>query len=166
MASNVLPLSPSSTKPAKTRKSRHTSKLASVRKALPAAGLGAVLIVLLYLSLNHLARGITIVTGTEPWEGTAMAIGLDLLIVALEIAMVSTLGTKAHKAVAKFANPALIAAFAWSAGLNALAFGSGAPPSWYSWMTVAGAALGASIPALIYASTRSWSAMTISHRTA
>jgi hypothetical protein len=51
-------------------------------------GLGAVILVLLYLSLSHLARGITIVTGCEMWEGTAMAIGLDLLIVALEVAMV------------------------------------------------------------------------------
>jgi hypothetical protein len=31
-----------------------------------------VIIVLLYLSLNHLARGIVIVTSTELWEGTAM----------------------------------------------------------------------------------------------
>jgi hypothetical protein len=71
-----------------------------VRRHAPAAGLGAVILVLLNLSLSHLARGITIVTGADPWEGTAIAIGLDLLMVALEIAMVSTVGTKAHKAVA------------------------------------------------------------------
>jgi hypothetical protein len=33
-------------------------------------------VVLLYLSLNHLANGVRIVTGCEPWEATAMAIGL------------------------------------------------------------------------------------------
>jgi hypothetical protein len=51
-----------------------------------------------------------------------MAIGLDLLIVALECAMVATAGTKAYKPVARFPNPALVAAFVWSAGLNAFAF--------------------------------------------
>jgi hypothetical protein len=129
-----------------------------VRRHAPAAGLGAVILVLLNLSLSHLARGITIVTRADPWEGTAIAFGLDLLMVALEIAMVSTVGTKAHKAVAKFANPALIAAFAWSAGLNALAFSS---TSTVLWMTVVSAVLGASIPALIYAGTRAWAALAI-----
>jgi hypothetical protein len=77
-----------------------------------------------FTSLSHLARGIQIVTGCEMWEGTAMAIGLDLLIVALECAMVATVGTKAYKPVARFANPALLVAFVWSAGLNAFAFAS------------------------------------------
>jgi hypothetical protein len=40
--------------------------------------------------LNHLAHGIRIVTGWGPWEATAMAIGLDLLIVGLECAMLVT----------------------------------------------------------------------------
>ena len=39
---------------------------------------------LLYLSFNHLARGVQIVTLCQAWEGLAMAIGLDLLIVGLE----------------------------------------------------------------------------------
>jgi hypothetical protein len=90
--------------------SRVASKTAWVRRHAPAAGLGAVLLVLLYLSLNHLARGVQIVTGCEPWEATAMAIGLDLLIVGLECAMVVTPGTRAYKPVARFANPALIVA--------------------------------------------------------
>jgi hypothetical protein len=145
-----------------TRKPRRRASH-TLRKHAPAAGLGAVILVLLYLSLSHLARGIQIVTGCEMWEGTAMAIGLDLLIVGLEIALVSTTGTKAHKAVAKFANPALFLAFAWSSGLNAFAF------SWSSTtlpMQVTAAALGFSIPLLIYAGVRSWSALAISARTA
>jgi hypothetical protein len=145
------------------RKTRRTTKAALLRRHAPAVGLGSVIVVLLYLSLSHLARGIVIVTGSEPWEGTAMAIGLDLLIVSLECAMVSTVGTKAHKAVARFANPALIAAFLWSAGLNAFAF---AAPSTVLWMTVVAASLGASIPALIYAGTRAWAALAINARTA
>jgi hypothetical protein len=115
------------------------------------------------LSLNHLAHGIMIVTGCEPREATAMAIGLDLLIVGLEVAMVTTAGTKACKPVARFANPALIVAFLWSAGLNAFAFSAA---SAVLWMTVVAATLGASIPALIYAGTRAWAALTIESRRA
>jgi len=150
---------------AKTSTARKTRRHAShsLRKHAPAAGLGAVILVLLYLSLSHLARGITIVTGCEMWEGTAMAIGLDLLIVALEVAMVSTVGTKAYEPVARFANPALCVAFLWSAGLNAFAFSS---TSTVLWMAVTAASLGASIPGLIYAGTRAWAALAISARTA
>jgi hypothetical protein len=121
------------------------------------------LVVLLYLSLNHLAHGVRIVTGCEPWEATAMAIGLDLLIVGLECAMVVTAGTRAYKPVARFANPALIVAFLWSAGLNAFAFSAA---SAVLWMTIVAASLGASIPALIYAGARSWAALTIESRRA
>jgi hypothetical protein len=158
---NLVQLKPSQ-KPA-ARKSRRTSRAALIRRHAPAAGLGAVILVLIGLSLSHLARGIAIVTGCEAWEGMAMAIGLDLLIVALECAMVATAGTKAHKPVARFANPALIAAFVWSAGLNAFAFSAA---SAVLWMTITAAALGASIPALIYAGTRSWAALAINARTA
>src|SRR5260221_14612783 len=57
---------------------------------------------------------IQIVTNCESWEGTAIAIGLDLLIVALECAIVAAVGTKAYKPVARFAHPALCVAFLWS----------------------------------------------------
>jgi hypothetical protein len=158
-STNVVKLS-TNTKP--TRKTRRQASH-SLRKHASAIGLGAVILVLLYLSLSHLARGIVIVTGCESWEGTAMAIGLDLLIVALECAMVATVGTKAHKAVARFANPALFLAFTWSAGLNAFAFSA---TSAVLWMTITAAALGFSIPLLIYAGTRAWAALAISARTA
>src|SRR5258706_14928614 len=158
--SNVVQLK-SQQKPA--RKARRVTRAAIIRRHAPAAGLGAVIVVLLYLSLNHLAHGIVIVTGCELWEGTAMAIGLDLLIVALECAMVATAGTKAYKPVARFANPALIAAFVWSAGLNAFAFSAA---SAVLWMAVTAAALGASISALIYAGTRAWAALAINARAA
>jgi hypothetical protein len=159
---NVVQLKPTQ-KPG--RKSRRAPKAALLRRHAPAVGLGAVLVVLLYLSLNHLAHGVRIVTGCEPWEATAMAIGLDLLIVGLECAMVVTAGTRTYKPVARFANPALIVAFLWSAGLiiNAFAFSAA---SAVLWMTVVAASLGASIPALIYAGTRSWAALTIESRRA
>jgi hypothetical protein len=135
-----------------------SSKAAVLRRHAPAAGLGAVILVLIGLSLSHLAHGVQIVTGCAWWEALAMAIGLDLLIVGLEVAMVSTAGTKAYRPVARFANPALVAAFVWSAGLNAFAFSA---TSMVLWMTVVAASLGASIPALIYCGTRAWAALTI-----
>jgi hypothetical protein len=119
--------------------------------------------VLLYLSLNHLARGIQVVTLCQDWEGFAMAIGLDLLIVALEVAMVVTAGTRACKPVARFANPALVTAFAWSAGLNGFAFSANQDA--VTWKAVA-ALLGLSIPILIYLGTRTWAALTIENRRA
>ena len=126
----------------------------------PAASLGSVITVLLGLSLTHLSHGIQIVTGCNAVEGTSMAIGIDLLIVSLEVAMVATAGTRSCKAVSRFANPAIIAAFAWSAGLNAFAFAYGAK----EWMVYVAATLGASIPGLIYASTRAWAALAINSK--
>jgi hypothetical protein len=151
-------------KPAAPKRAASTRRVANavhLRRHAPAIGLGAVIVVLLYLSLSHLARGIQIVTGCEMWEGTAMAIGLDLLIVSLECALVSTVGTQAHKQVCRFANPALIAAFTWSAGLNAFAFSA---TSAVLWMTITAASLGASIPILIYLGTRAWAALAINAR--
>jgi hypothetical protein len=144
---------------------RRASKAAIVRRHAPAAGLGIVILVLLYLSLNHLARGIQVVTLCEHWEGIAMAIGLDLLIVALEVAMVVTAGTKAARPVARFANPALSSPppFAWSAGLNGFAFSANQDA--VAWKAVA-ALLGLSIPILIYLGTRTWAAITIESRRA
>jgi hypothetical protein len=158
-STNLVQLKPTQ-KPV-SRKDRRAPKAASFRRHAPAAGLGAVLLVLLYLSLNHLANGVRIVTGCEPWEATAMAIGLDLLIVGLECAMVVTAGTRAYRPVARFANPALIVAFLWSAGLNAFAFSAA---SAVLWMTVVAATL--AIPALIYAGMRAWAALTIESRRA
>jgi hypothetical protein len=157
---NVVQLNKPVQKPT-GRKVRHAFKAALLRRQAPAAGLGLVILVLLYLSLNHLARGIAVVTLCQDWEGMAMAIGLDLLIVALEVAMVVTAGSKAARPVARFANPALITAFAWSAGLNGFAFSANQDA--VTWKAVA-ALLGVSIPVLIYLATRSWASLTIESR--
>jgi hypothetical protein len=163
MAQANLSLVPPS-KPSKpARKARRTSKAAIVRKHAPAAFLGFVVVVLLYLSLNHLAHGIAVVTLCQDWEGYAMAVGLDLLIVGLEVAMVVTAGTKAQRPVARFANPALLTAFAWSAGLNAFAFSAGQDATV---MKAIAALLGMSIPCLIYLGTRTWASLTIESRRA
>ena len=166
-AANIVAVSTSARRePAPSRphrQPRRASKAAIFRRHAPAGGLGFVILVLLYLSLNHLARGVEIVTLCQHWEGIAMAIGLDLLIVGLEVAMVVTAGTKASKPVARFANPALLTAFAWSAGLNGFAFSANQDAM--MWKAVA-ALLGVSIPALIYLGTRTWAALTIETRRA
>ena len=90
-------------------------------------------------------------------------VGLDLLIVGLEVAMVTTAGSKAARPVARFANPALVTAFAWSAGLNGFAFSANQDA--VTWKAVA-ALLGLSIPVLIYLGTRTWAALTIENRRA
>jgi hypothetical protein len=146
------------------RVSRAAQMMRVARKYGPGIGLGSVIATLLGLSLTDLSEGIQLVSGCAPWKGTAMAVGLDCLLVATEVVMVTTLANrKLNRAVAKFAHPIIAGVFTWSAALNALAFGSGAPDSWMHWMTVAAASLGASIPALIYAATRVWSAVAIKH---
>ena len=164
-ATNIIPAPTThrdpTRRPRPQNRSRRASKATILRRHTPAAGLGLVILVLLYLSLNHLARGIQVVTLCEHWEGIAMAMGLDLLIVGLEVAMVVTAGTKAARPVARFANPALITAFAWSAGLNGFAFSENQDA--VIWKAVA-AVLGVSIPILIYLGTRTWAALTIESR--
>jgi hypothetical protein len=149
--------------PARPQRQHRPSKAAILRRHAPAAGLGLVILVLLYLSLNHLARGIQVVTLCEHWEGIAMAIGLDLLIVGLEVAMVVTAGTKGRAAGRAVRQPGFAPAFAWSAGLNGFAFCANQDAM--TWKAVA-AALGVSIPVLIYLATRSWAALTIESRRA
>jgi hypothetical protein len=162
--STITPIRPAAPQgKASPRKTRRATRATLLRRHAPAIGLGAVIMVLLTLSLDHLAHGVQIVTNCAPWEAYAMAVGLDLLIVGLEVAMVSTAGTKAYKAVARFANPALIAAFVWSAGLNAFAFSAAAATVY---MLITAASLGASIPTLIYLGTRAWAALAINARTA
>jgi hypothetical protein len=125
--------------PKTSPRKRRVTRAAIIRRHAPAVGLGAVILVLIGLSLSHLAHGVSIVTGCADWEAYAMAVGLDLFIVGLEVAMVVTAGTKAHKPVTHFANRALIAAFTWSAGLNAFAFSAASAALW---MAVTAASLG------------------------
>jgi hypothetical protein len=48
-----------------------------------------VAVVLVALSLSHLAQGIHLVTKAPLWEAWAMAVGIDLGFLALEIAQLS-----------------------------------------------------------------------------
>jgi hypothetical protein len=128
------------------------------RQAGTAAAIGAVAVTLTTLSLSHLAHGITIVTGANGWEAWAMAVGIDLGFVALELAQIATVSDKVRKQVSRFAKPAIIGTLIGSAGMNAFAF---VAQTVSPWMMSAAITLGIAIPALIYALTRVGAALYI-----
>ena len=132
-----------------SRKDRRALK-ALRRQAGTALGVGVVAVTLTALSLSHLAHGIEIVTGCQPWEGWTMAVGIDLGFVALELSQLAV-NDKVRRQVSRLARPAILGTLAGSAGMNAFAFAAQAVNQY---MMAAGIALGVAIPALIYALTR------------
>jgi hypothetical protein len=137
-------------KPATTTRRSVCAKRAMRRQAATAAAIGTVAVVLTALSLSHLAHGISLVTGAAGWESWAMAVGIDLGFVALELSLI-TVGDKLLKTVARYARPAIVGTLIGSAGMNAFAFAAAASGP----VTMAAAVvLGIAIPALIYALTR------------
>ena len=123
-----------------------------------AVAIGGVAVTLTALSLSHLAHGITIVTGASWWEAWAMAIGIDLGFVALELGQLATVTDKMRRQVSRFARPAIVGTLAGSAAMNAFAFAAQAASPW---MIAAAVTLGVAIPALIYALTRVGAALYI-----
>ena len=67
---NVLPLKSPQNPPRQVRRSTRVARALS-RQAGTAIGVGAVAVTLTALSLSHLARGITLVTGAAAWEAGA-----------------------------------------------------------------------------------------------
>lgn len=117
-----------------------------------AIAIGGVAAVLVSLSLSHLAHGIHLVTQSPTWEAWAMAIGIDLGFVALELSLLATAANdKLQRKLAHYANPAIVGTLVGSAVLNALAFAYQANGT--SMMVIAGA-IGIAIPAMIYALTK------------
>jgi hypothetical protein len=119
------------------------------RQAATAVGIGAVAVTLTALSLSHLAHGIELVTHTADWEAWAMAVGIDLGFVALELSQLAAVSDHVRRQVSRFARPAIIGTLTGPAAMNA--FAAQAPGEW---MTAAAITLGVAIPALIYALTR------------
>lgn len=120
------------------------------RQAFTAAGIGIVAATLTGLSLSHLAHGVEVVTGSSDTEAWAMAIGIDLGFVALELSQI-TIGDKLRRKVGKYAKPAIMGTLVGSAAMNAFAFSAHATDYW---TMAAGIALGIAIPSLIYAMTK------------
>jgi hypothetical protein len=148
-AATVLPL-PKSTTKTPARQIRRTTRATRAlrRQAGTAIGIGAVAVTLTALSLSHLAHGIGIVTHADAWEAWAMAAGIDLGFIALEL---SQLAIGDRKQVARFARPAIFGTLAGSAAMNA--FGFAAQAEGYI-MIGSAVVLGVAIPALVYALTR------------
>ena len=102
------------------------------------------------LSLNHLATGIEIIAHASGWEAMALAVGVDLGFVALELSQLA-IGDKLRRQVGKYAKPAIIGTLVGSAAMNAFAFAAQA--NGYC-MLAAAVTLGVAIPGLIFAMTK------------
>jgi len=113
------------------------------------AAVSVVALTLTGLSLNHLAHGISIVTHSPIWESWAMAVGIDLGFVAVEVAQMSVTD-KLKVEISKYANPTIVGTMVGSAVLNAFAFGSQAE----GWMVYPAVIMGVAIPAMIWAMTK------------
>ena len=120
------------------------------RQHCAAAAVAAVAVVLTALSLHHLASGIALVTLAPTWEAWAMAIGIDLGFLALELAGLCAATDRVRAEVGTYARPAIAGTLAVSGVLNALAFGAQAQ----GLFLYPAVALGVAIPALIYCLSR------------
>lgn len=147
-----LPTKVSSTKniAPKIVKISKRAKIDAWRQTLATAAIASVALTLTGLSLTHLTSGIQQVTGGQTVESAAMAVGIDLSFVALEVSQVLRLPETTAKIVKKFAQPAIIGTMLASAALNAFGFAAHAE----GLMIYPAIMLGCAIPALIYALTR------------
>lgn len=152
--SNVaaLPFPKASRKRAAAPASRSPSfRRRITRQRLASYGVGGVALVLTGLSLSHLAGGVQLLTSGDAPHSWAMAVGVDLGFIALELGQLSITTETLRRSVARFAGPAVKGTLIVSALMNAYAFAAPAP----SWpFMVAASLLGISIPALIYVLTR------------
>lgn len=121
------------------------------RQQAAAYGIGGVALVLTGLSLSHLASGVEMLTKSDPVNSWAMATGIDLGFIGLELGQLCVATETLRKQVAKFAGPAVKGTLLASAMMNAYAFAAHA--TCIPFLTAA-ALLGISIPALIYVLTR------------
>ena len=150
MNASVHTLKPAAPKRAASSNKNRRADKALRRQAGTAVGVGAVAITLTALGLSYLAHGIEIVTGCQSWEGWAMAIGIDLGFVALELSQLAV-SDKLRRQVSRFARPAILGTLAGSAAMNAFAF---AAQTTTAYMMAAAVTLGVAIPSLIYSLTR------------
>jgi hypothetical protein len=144
--------------PGAVARPKKKSKVAVVaqQQLVASAGVAAVTLGLMGLSLTHLSRGIELVTGTTSSESWTMAVGIDVGFVALEAAKVAA-EEKVRKIVNRWISPTIFGTVVASAGLNALAFAQAAT----GWMIYPAAALGVAIPMMIFAESRVATAMWI-----
>jgi hypothetical protein len=93
-------------------KAKQHRRIARKSKALRpqqavAVAVGTVGATLTALSLNHLAHGITLVTGAAPWEAWSLGVGIDCGFLTVEMAQI-TIGERVRRQIAKFSKPAIV----------------------------------------------------------
>lgn len=117
------------------------------RQGAASYAVGSVALVLTGLSLSHLAAGVQVLTHSDEWHAWAMALGIDLGFVGLELAQLCVTTAELRRTVERFAAPAVQGTLVVSALMNAYAFAIGAT----TWpFVVAACVLGVAIPAMIY----------------
>ncbi len=114
--------------------------------------LGAVVTIMLGVSLEHLASGIREITHSTAWSAWALAIAIDVGMVASEVALI-VLATFPNIRVAGYAHRYVVSTIAISIALNVWAFW---PPPGDPAVTgmVLAVILGAGIPLGVYHLTR------------
>ena len=120
------------------------------RQGAAAVGVGLVAGTLTALSLSHLAHGIEVVTAAPSWEAWAMAVGIDLGFVMLELSQLAAATDKVAKHISRFTKPAIVGTLVGSAAMNGFAFAAQVS----GLMIAPAVVLGLAIPGLIYAMTR------------
>ena len=129
------------------RKPRHSARRSAMRAAKRLAAVcGSVATGVLALSVVHCTQAIASLTGSHWVLAALLAVGIDAGMVASEVAEVASHGTSAEQTVGRWARGYTLAAIVLSMLLNGYAFGQHASGA----LTIAAAALGVIIPALVY----------------
>ena len=160
MTATVAKLVVTAPKAKKTRAAPRTSRKfqkAMHRQIVTAGFIGFVAVTLTGLSLHHLAVGVEKFTGSTQIESWAMAIGIDLLFIGMELAQLMVSSENLAKKIAPYAKGTIITTLVVSAGMNAFAFASAQS----GWMMYASATLGVGIPGLIFLATKVGAALYI-----
>jgi hypothetical protein len=109
--------------------------------------IAAVVLALLGLSLSHLAHSIAMVSGAQEWQAISMAIGIDLGLIALEYAAITSSATPVYPHVRLWIRGGVLTTIVFSMLFNALAFHAGATTPVHQILAVI---LGLTVPGLIY----------------
>lgn len=134
---------------ASRRSDRMTKKVRSQLRT--ARFIGAVDVIMIGLSLSHLAHGVELVTNCSPAEAWAMATGIDLTFTGLEVGKITCSTDYLRRQVSRWANPTIAGTMAGSAIMNALAFSAQADGLIMKTFAVA---FGVALPVLIFNTTQ------------
>jgi hypothetical protein len=113
--------------------------------------LGGVATIITGLSLSHLAHGIEIITHPDyAWESWAMAVGIDVGMIATEVASL-TASEQVQKDTRWYSAGMIAGTLGLSAAMNSFAFASQASSLPFQ---IAGVVFGVAVPCAIYALAR------------